>query len=271
MASVEEWRRRLALEVKNIQADDGIDRLERQRRNVRVRTWTDNEGMWNISGRFDPVTGIKLSAKLDAAVNAMFAEQTPATCPSDPIDKQRHLTGLALAALIDGSATGARSRRPEFIAVIDTSSSDGAGGPMVDWGIPVEIPHRVLADLTHHGQVHPVVVRNGVVLHAPGTLDLARTTRLASPAQRRALRALYTTCAIPGCAVRYDRCKLHHITWWRNGGRTDLHNLLPVCARHHTKIHDHGWHITLGANRELTIRFPDGTIHNTGPPTRTAA
>jgi hypothetical protein len=271
VASVEDWRRRLALEVKGIQADDGIDRLERQKRNVRVRTWTDNEGMWNISGRFDPVTGVKLSAKLDAAVNALFAEQTPDTCPSDPIEKQRHLAGLALAALIDGSGTGARSGRPEFIAVVDTSHNDGAGGPVVDWGIPVEVPHRVLADLMHDGVVHTVIVRNGVVLHAPGNLDLGRSTRLASPAQRRALRALYATCAIPGCSVRYERCKLHHILWWRNGGRTDLANLLPVCARHHTKIHDGGWDIELGPNRQLTIRFPDGTIHNTGPPKRAAA
>ena len=97
------------------------------------------------------------------------------------------------------------------------------------------------------------------------------TTRLASRAQRRALRALYPTCAIPGCAVHYDRCKVHHIIWWRNGGRTDLDNLLPVCAHHHTKIHDHDWNLTLGPNNQLTIRFPDGTIHNTGPPKRHAA
>ena len=271
VASVEEWRRRLAVEVKGIQADDGIDRLERQRRNVRIRTWTDHEGMWNLAGRFDPVTGVKLSAKLDAAINALFAEQTPDTCPSDPVDKQRHLAGLALVALIDGSTTGTRPGRPEYIVVVDTSHSDGAGGPAVDWGIPVEVPHRILADMMDQGQVHPVVVRNGVIIHAPGALDLGRSTRLASPAQRRALRALYATCAIPGCGVRYDRCKLHHVTWWRNGGRTDLRNLLPVCARHHTDIHDDGWNIELGSNRELTLRFPDGTIHNTSPPERTAA
>ena len=121
------------------------------------------------------------------------------------------------------------------------------------------------------GDMHAVVVRNGVVIHAPGELDLGRSTRLANRAQRRALRALYSTCAIPGCSVRYSRCKLHHIIWWRNGGRTDLENLLPVCARHHTNIHDAGWHVSLGTNRELTIRFPDGTIHNTGPPNRQAA
>ena len=271
VASVEAWRRRLGVEVKDIQRDDGMDRLERQRRAVRLRSWTDAEGMWCVSGRFDPVTGVRLSARLDAAVNALFAEQTPATCPSDPVDKQQHLAGLALVSLLDGNGVGARSGRPEFVVVVDTSVGDGAGGPVVDWGIPVEVPSRVLADLMGTADVHAVVVRNGVVLHAPGALDLGRSTRLASPAQRRALRAMYATCAIPGCQVRFDRCKLHHVVWWRHGGRTDLANLLPVCAQHHSKIHDAGWDITLGPNRELTVRFPDGTIHNTGPPTRRAA
>ena len=155
--------------------------------------------------------------------------------------------------------------------VIDSSEPDGAGGPAIDWGIPVDVPHRVLAELMGDGNVHTVVVRNGVVLHAPGRLDLGRTTRLANRAQRRALRALYSTCAIPGCSVSYDRCKLHHIEWWRNGGRTDLDNLLPVCTHHHSKIHDAGWDVSLGANRELTVRFPDGTVHNNGPPSRRAA
>jgi predicted restriction endonuclease len=119
--------------------------------------------------------------------------------------------------------------------------------------------------------VYTVVVRNGVVIHAPGELDLGRTTRLANRAQRRALRALYRSCAIPGCDVRYDRCKLHHVVWWRNGGRTDLVNLLPLCTHHHSKVHDAGWELSLDTNRQLTVRFPDGTVRNTGPPSRKAA
>jgi hypothetical protein len=272
VASVEDWRRRLAVEVRNIQRDDGIDKLTRQRRAVRVRTWTDADGMWCLSGRFDPVTGVKLSARIDAAVNALFAEHTPDTCPTDPVEKQQHLAGLAVADLLEHGGAGT-SGRPEYIVVIDTTTSDGASGPVLDWGIPVEIPYRILTDMIgdQHVDVHAVVVRNGVIIHAPGDLNLGRTTRLANRAQRRALRALYSTCAIPGCRVRYDRCKLHHIIWWRNSGRTDLHNLLPVCPQHHARIHDAGWDIALGPNRELTITFPDGTIHNTGPPKRTAA
>ncbi|HYN32118.1 MAG TPA: HNH endonuclease, partial [Ilumatobacteraceae bacterium] len=39
VSTPEQFARRVALEVKRIQADDGIDRLARQRRNVRVSTW----------------------------------------------------------------------------------------------------------------------------------------------------------------------------------------------------------------------------------------
>ena len=270
-ATVAEFRRRLAMEAKNIRCDDGVDRLERQRRATRVRTWTDGEGMVCLSGRFDPITGTRIVARLDAATQALYAEATPDTCPTDPIEKQRHLQGLALAELVQGEAPTSRSGRPEFVVVVDSSESDGASGPEVDWGLPVEVPHRVLADLADEGDVHAIVVCNGVVIHAPGELDLGRTTRLANRAQRRALRALYRGCAIPGCDVRYDRCKLHHVIWWRHGGDTDLRNLLPLCAHHHTKVHDAGWQLELGSQRELTIRFPDGTVHNTGPPNRRAA
>ena len=153
--------------------------------------------------------------------------------------------------------------------VIDADAT-GQTGPVAEFSIPVEIPTRVLATLAGDADIHTVVVRNGVVLHAPGELNLGRTTRLANRAQRRALRGLYRGCAIPGCTVAYDRCKLHHIIWWRNDGRTDLDNLLPVCSLHHAKIHHDAWVIELGPNRELTLTLPDGSVHTTGPPTRSA-
>ncbi len=142
---------------------------------------------------------------------------------------------------------------------------------MIDWGIPVSLPRQVLLDVLGMRDPDVVVVANGVVLYAPGETNLGRSTRLANRAQRRALRGLYATCAVPGCSVHYDRCKLHHVIWWSNGGRTDLDNLLPVCAHHHTKIHDHGWTVALGANRELTITTPNGQVMRTGPPKRSAA
>jgi hypothetical protein len=291
--TVEEFARRLDVERKRLQDDDGMDRLAHQRRNVRARSWVDAEGMWNLAAKFDPVTGVRVAARIDAMVQAMFAETVPDECPTDPIEKQRYLAAHAVARLlldealhdhtepsgIDGedsadsqpsSPTRPRPGRPEFIAVID-ADAPGHTGPVAEFSIGVEIPARVLATLAGTADTHAVVVRNGIVLYAPGELNLGRTTRLANRAQRRALRGLYKHCAIPGCSVAYDRCKLHHIIWWRNQGRTDLDNLLPVCSVHHANIHHDDWHIQLGPNRELTLRLPDGSIHTTGPPNRRTA
>jgi hypothetical protein len=262
----DEFRARMATEVRRIQADEGMVRLERQRRASRVRTWVDHrDGMWCLSGRFDPATGVKLHSRLQAAVVQLAADEPLDGCPTDPSERQDHLRARALVALLDRGTSGTTAR-PEVVVVVDTTAPDA---PVVDWGIPVEIPWTVLADLTGTADVHTLVVRNGVVLHAPGQLDLGRSCRMASRAQRRALRALYATCAIPGCAVKYDNCRLHHVEPWEGGGCTDLHNLLPICERHHHCIHDKGWVLTLGPHRELRVETPDGQVMTTGPPRRT--
>jgi hypothetical protein len=267
-ANPEEFRRAVAAEVRRIQADDGMARLERQRRATRLRTWVDHrDGMWCLSGRFDPETGLRLHGRLVAALEAHFADQVPEGCPSDPFEKQDFLRAGALVKLLEADGT-TRAGRPEIVVVVDTATPDA---PAVDWGIPVEIPWAVLADLAAEADVGTVVVRNGVVLHAPGRLDLGRASRVASRAQRRALRGLYATCAIPGCAVKYDNCKLHHVVWWEHGGVTDLHNLLPLCERHHHCVHDRGWLLTLGPRRQLRVETPDGQVMTTGPPRREAA
>jgi hypothetical protein len=85
-------------------------------------------------------------------------------------------------------------------------------------------------------------------------------------AQPRALRALYATCAVYGCAVKFDHCQPHHVKYWENGGFTDLGNLLPLCSRHHHLVHEGGWKLTLGLDRTVTVIYPDGNIQTTGPP-----
>ena len=54
--------------------------------------------------------------------------------------------------------------------------------------------------------------------------------------------------------------------WWRHGGNTDLHNLIPLCSKHHHAVHEGGWKLTMHPNRSLTITYPDQTTHTTGPP-----
>lgn len=276
-STIEQFRKTLGREVKSIQRDDGMARLERQRRATTLNTWVDDDGMWNLRAKFDPLTGLRLGKRIDATLAAVFAESTPSSCPADPLEKQKHLRALSLARLLDSTVAGSatpitRSGTPEFVAVIDVDQPNGAGEPTVDWGIDVDIPLQVIANMLNAGSANitPVVVRNGVVIHAAGQLDLGRSARHANRAQRRALRSLYATCAVPGCSTHFDRCKIHHIIWWSRGGRTDLANLLPVCVHHHHKIHDAGWNIAIDSSRRLTITMPDGTVMTTGPPSRLA-
>jgi HNH endonuclease len=264
----EDFARTLRREERRLSADDGMSRLQRQQQAVRLRTRIEPDmGMhvWTLT--LDPVTGLKLYNRMQAATEALFHTSTPDGCPTDPLEKQSFLRAHALLSLLDGQ--GVSMGRPEVVVVVDTTSADHP--PVVDWALPIEIPDRVLRELWGRADVHAVIVRNGVVLHAPGQLDLGRSTRLANRAQRRALRALYARCAIPGCAARFDTCTIHHIIWWRNGGRTDLCNLLPLCSKHHQLVHKRGWGLHLDAERTLTITLPDATTMTTGPPRRAAA
>jgi hypothetical protein len=267
-ASPGELERAVDVEVRRLEADGGLRRLERQRRAARLHEWVDGDGMWCLAGRFDPETGLILHNRLAAAVDVLFTDKVPECCPSDPRERQAFLRAHALVTLVDGKAP--RAGRPEVVVVVDTTAVDEAtGGPVIDWGYPVTLPDEVLHRILHRAQLHPVIVNAaGEVVYAPGKLNLGRTTRLANRAQRRALRALYPTCAIPGCPVRFEDCRIHHVTWWDHGGCTDLDGLIPLCSQHHHAVHDLHWHLKLTPDRTLTITYPDGTTQTTGPPRR---
>ncbi|MFK8024167.1 MAG: HNH endonuclease [Ilumatobacter sp.] len=261
-----------------LDTSDPDETFERQRRATTMTTFSDAEGMWNLHAKFDPLTGAKIAKQLQSATATKFAEATPDTAPRDPRDRAAHLEAVALADLIlvDGhgscvsgpAATGLRTRPGPPLVVVDATQTDGAGGPVADWGIPVDVPRAVLTEVLGAHDPDVVIVANGAVLHAAGRLDLGRSSRLANRAQRRALAGLYATCAVPNCDAHYDRCRLHHIEHWEQGGTTDIANLLPVCQHHHTLLHESNWDIALGPDRELTIRLPDGRTMRTGPPRR---
>ncbi len=70
-------------------------------------------------------------------------------------------------------------------------------------------------------------------------LNVGRRTRKPSAALRRAARERDRyRCRFPGCESR--RIDLHHIVFWANGGETKLTNLICLCKRHHSLVHDKG-------------------------------
>jgi hypothetical protein len=279
-SSPEQLAQELRRRARRAATDDGVDRLCWQQGQVRLSSSQDTEtGLTNWWLVTDPLTTVRLEQAIHARLEALFHDSTPQGCPVDLRAKQQFLRAHAMFSLLgvgEGADTaagrGSRTGRPEIIVVVDTRDDEhGVDAQVIDWGLPVEIPARVLHELAGRAEVHPVVVRNGVVLHAPGVLDLGRSTRIANRAQRRALRGLYSGCAVPGCTARFDHCTIHHVIWWRHGGPTDLANLLPLCSKHHHLVHEGGWQLKLTPDRVLTITLPDGREMTTGPPRRVAA
>ena len=79
-------------------------------------------------------------------------------------------------------------------------------------------------------------------------LQLGRSSRLATPAQRQALKLRDKHCRFPGC----DRpwCIVHHAKPWALGGTTDIDTMVLLCEEHHAVVHRDDW---------VIVRLPDGT------------
>lgn len=80
-------------------------------------------------------------------------------------------------------------------------------------------------------------------------LDLGRTRRLFTPAQRKALLIRDKTCRAEGCDTPATWCEAHHLHPWQHGGRTDLTDGVLLCTHHHHRAHDTSYR---------TERLPNG-------------
>ena len=75
-------------------------------------------------------------------------------------------------------------------------------------------------------------------------LDLGRTRRLFSPAQRKALRLRDQECRAEHCSIPATWCEAHHRKPWSQGGHTDLDDGVLLCSFHHHRAHDQRYETT---------------------------
>jgi hypothetical protein len=83
-------------------------------------------------------------------------------------------------------------------------------------------------------------------------LDLGRSRRLFSPAQRKAMAVRDRRCRAERCEIPAAWCEAHHATHpWTSGGRTDLDDGVLLCSWHHHRAHDPTYD---------TRRLPNGDV-----------
>jgi hypothetical protein len=173
------------------------------------------------------------------------------------------LVGAALTDLItDGSTSSRRGQlRPLLIATATLSA-------LLDRAdIPANERDRWKAEILGGGPLSQQALRElmekanivfAVTDDDGEPLYMGRARRLVTAAMLHVLLARSGgTCEFPGCHAKHFRCHAHHIMWWRNGGYTDIDNLVLLCPHHHRLVH-HGWTLTRGPTG-LDFRQPQGT------------
>jgi Domain of unknown function (DUF222)/HNH endonuclease len=139
----------------------------------------------------------------------------------------------------------------------------GDGAYEVEGAPPIH--HETLKRVLCNARIQTVIEdRAGAVV------GLGRISREPAPWMLRQVRYRDKECRFPGCGTRRFT-QAHHIDWWRDGGRTDLQNLLLICSFHHKLVHEYGWRVQREPDGAVRWFRPGGVRYRAGPPRAVAA
>ena len=123
------------------------------------------------------------------------------------------------------------------------AGSQGAAGPPGAEGPPGEAAWPRDATSADPGEAGRILAIAEALLGERMPLAVGRTSRVATPAQRRALAVRDGGCVIPGCGVPAEICQVHHLHEWAQGGGTDRDNMVLLCWNHHRQVDLQMWRI----------------------------
>jgi hypothetical protein len=268
---------------------EGADRAA-ERRHARRGLWLSPawDRMVAVNGLLEAEAGHLVQTALEPLAR-------PSEAGDDRQGSQRTadaLTELCRRALEGGQLPRTGGVRPQLLVTVDLDSllcrSGGVGGQS-GWAGPLgpEACRRLACDgavtrvLVTRGQspdrepsppgdpdhAEPVGLqgrlRAALALLPPALggapsrpLDVGRSTRVVTPAQRSALAVRDEGCVFPGCDRPLAWCEGHHLVSWLDGGPTDLANLALLCRAHHRNVHEGGWQLTRGPDGRYTATPP---------------
>jgi len=89
-------------------------------------------------------------------------------------------------------------------------------------------------------------------------LSIGRKSRVVPKGIERAVRARdKDTCRFPGCGNKRF-VDIHHVEHWANGGETAVDQLMLLCSKHHTLVHEGGFRINQNFQGNWSFYRPDG-------------
>jgi len=261
--------RKLAIRWRDALDPDGVEPREDELRARRMlRQTVRPNGMRRYTIDLDPAASAYFDAVIDAEVGAELRASRGA-------EQSGEVTSGIDGARVEVAQVDGEAKRPAVIddrrsigqaaadALVDAArhvlGCDDVFAPLVTTTVVVRMTLDALltglGEATIDGAEQPISAATARRLAADGgiipvvlggeseVLDLGRTRRLFSRAQRIALAERDDGCAWPGCRRTPRQAEAHHIEWWSRGGTTALKNGVLLCTMHHHRVHDDGWGI----------------------------
>jgi hypothetical protein len=190
------------------------------------------------------------------------AKANPFADPDDELDDDESIETLTGSVTEDAGAGGLNLRRhlggthrhrggAQFsVTGFDLADAQLLGAAT---GMSTETLQRICCDAAFTLATHDAT---------GNILNLSRSVRDPNLHQRRAVKIRDKHCVFPGCDTPPNRCQVHHIHFWANGGCTDLCNLALLCHFHHHLVHEDHWTLALAPP---TPEHPHGGWTATAP------
>ena len=226
--------------------DASTDEAARAFANRSLRIRRDRQrSMMTITVELPLDTGELLEKALDKARDDVCLEIPDLVDTSWSTRQADALVNVFKGYLHGGDAS---SHSDDYLVTIHVDQSALAGKEGRS-ALPIESVKRICCD------GHAVVLaenENGE------PLSIGRKTRLVPKAIERALHARDRGCCrFPGCGNR-RYLHSHHVEHWSNGGETSLGNLMLLCTKHHTLVHEGGFRIERDFCNRWSFLRPDG-------------
>lgn len=235
------------------------------------------DGMTSLSGLLDPESAALLTSALGPFLVPADADDARTTA-------QRRADGLVqiVQAACDHSLLPTSGgQRPQLNIVLDPrTGTPTEASVLTSETTPSVLPPGQLVGAAGSPRfLHPLSVARvacdahltALILNEDGVVvDLGRTQRLFSSAQRRLLALRDGGCRFPACDRPAAHTDAHHVVPWHAGGTTDVPNAVLLCRHHHRAVHEGDWQIDpadgqQGTNSAITFRHPNGSRYVSHP------
>ncbi len=224
--------------VNRNQPDDGADAHEVRRQRRLLKHWINEEGMGVLLAELDPTSYQQVVKAINVEYDRLWRDDGGREgSPDDVRTRPQRLADAFVALVTDPARRGPGSTRMQLIAVADIERlrADNPTGVAEIVGGEA-LPQTVLERLMCTAAI------TGVVFDGEGQpIWVGRTHRHATEAQVKAIIARDRHCRGKDCAAGPERCEIHHIVPWEQGGLTDIDTMCLACPNCHHNIHDRGY------------------------------